>query len=142
MAGRLRARGSAGRLALDEIVAGRGGRHVLCRRRRDRALSDRDRQLSRQSRVRAAKLWVALRPTGGEPPYALFAVTADPAEGEAWTETGSDLVDTVAMPAPVQAQIARFVAEHHVERPFYKRQRDETDVQGMGGRGSAEKEPQ
>ena len=46
------------------------------------------------------------------------------------------------MPAPVQAQIARFVAEHHVERPFYKRQRDETDVQGMGGRGSAEKEPQ
>ena len=90
----------------------------------------------------AAKLWVALRPTGGEPPYALFAVTADPAEGEAWTETGSDLVDTVAMPAPVQAQIARFVAEHHVERPFYKRQRDETDVQGMGGRGSAEKEPQ
>ena len=90
----------------------------------------------------AAKLWVALRLTGGEPPYALFAVTADPAEGEAWTETGSDLVDTVAMPAPVQAQIARFVAEHHVERPFYKRQRDETDVQGMGGRGSAEKEPQ
>src|SRR5262249_24124169 len=36
-------------------------------------------------------LWVALRPTGVEPPYEIFAVTADPAEGEAWTESGSDL---------------------------------------------------
>ena len=90
----------------------------------------------------AAKLWVALRPTGGEPPYALFAVTADPAEGEAWTEAGSDLVDTVAMPAPVQAEIARFIAEHHVERPFYKRQRDEADAQPAGRRGRAGKEPQ
>ena len=33
-------------------------------------------------------LWVALRPTGVEPPYEIFAVTADPAEGEAWTEVG------------------------------------------------------
>jgi hypothetical protein len=90
----------------------------------------------------AAKLWVALRPTGGEPPYALFAVTADPAEGEAWTEAGSDLVDTVAMPAPVQAEIACFIAEHHVERPFYKRQRDEADAQAAGRRGRAGKEPQ
>jgi hypothetical protein len=90
----------------------------------------------------AAKLWVALRPTGGEPPYALFAVTADPAEGEAWTEAGSDLVDMVPMPAPVQAEISRFIAAHHVERPFYKRQRDETDAQAAGRRGGAGKEPQ
>ena len=34
-------------------------------------------------------LWVALRPTDSDPPYALFAVTADPAEGEAWTSTDS-----------------------------------------------------
>src|SRR6478609_8144283 len=41
----------------------------------------------------APMLWVALRPSGVEPPYEIFAVTADPAEGEAWTETGTDLVD-------------------------------------------------
>ena len=90
----------------------------------------------------AAKLWVALRQTGGEPPYALFAVTVDPAEGEAWSEAGSDLVDMVPMPAAVQAEVARFIAEHHVERPFYKRQRDEADGQAVGRHGRAGKEPQ
>ena len=29
----------------------------------------------------APSLWVALRPTGVEPPYEIVAVTADPAEG-------------------------------------------------------------
>ena len=48
-------------------------------------------------------LWVALRPTGVEPPYEVFAVTADPAEGEAWTEAGNDLVEVVPMPEPVRA---------------------------------------
>ena len=46
----------------------------------------------------APQLWVVLRPTGVEPPYELFAVTADPAEGEAFTEAGNDLVETVPMP--------------------------------------------
>ena len=68
-------------------------------------------------------LWVALRPTGVEPPYEVFAVTADPAEGEAWTEAGSDLVDVVPMPEPVRTAIDAFVAEHHVEQPFHKRER-------------------
>src|SRR5262249_15125740 len=31
-------------------------------------------------------LWVALRPTVLQPPYAVLAVTADPAEGEAFTK--------------------------------------------------------
>ena len=30
----------------------------------------------------APMLWVALRPSGVEPPYEIFAVTADPSEGE------------------------------------------------------------
>ena len=51
----------------------------------------------------APMLWVALRPTGVEPPYEIFAVTADPAEGEALTEAGNDLVDVVPMPEPVRA---------------------------------------
>ena len=43
-------------------------------------------------------LWVALRPTGVEPPYEIVAVTADPAEGESFTQAGDDLVDAVPMP--------------------------------------------
>jgi hypothetical protein len=78
------------------------------------------------------KLWVVLRPTGGEPAYDLIAVTADPAEGEAFTETGSDLVDAVPMPDSVAQQVAAFVAEHHVERPFFKRKRDRADPEALG----------
>jgi hypothetical protein len=79
-------------------------------------------------------LWVALRPTGSEPPYEVFAVTADPAEGEAFTEAGSDLVEQVAMPAPIRAMVEAFVAEHHVERPFIKRKRDRADPEALARR--------
>jgi hypothetical protein len=79
-------------------------------------------------------LWVVLRPTGGEPPYEVFAVTADPAEGEAFTEPGSDLVDTVPMPGTIVEAIEAFVAEHHVERPFYKRPRQRADPDSLARR--------
>jgi hypothetical protein len=69
-------------------------------------------------------LWVALRPTGVEPPYELFAVTADPAEGESFTQAGDDIVEALPMPAAVRAVVEGFMTEHHVERPFFKRQRD------------------
>ena len=81
------------------------------------------------------QLWVVLRPTGSEPPYELVAVTADPAEGEAFTEAGNDLVETVPMPGPIVQVLEAFIAEHHVERAFFKRQRDETDTRrGRKGR--------
>jgi hypothetical protein len=86
------------------------------------------------------KLWVALRPSGTEPPYEIFTVTADPAEGEALSETGSDLVDVVAMPNNVRAQIEEFIAQHHVERPFYKRQRDRADPEALARQGPMRKE--
>ncbi|MEX0589762.1 MAG: DUF3305 domain-containing protein, partial [Xanthobacteraceae bacterium] len=76
-------------------------------------------------------LWVALRPTGGEPPYSLLSVTADSAEGEALTETGVDLVDTVPMPDEIADMVARFVTEHHVERVFFKRKRQEADPEAL-----------
>jgi hypothetical protein len=87
----------------------------------------------------APMLWVALRPSGVEPPYELFAVTADPAEGEAWTETGTDLVDAVPMPEVVRATIDAFVAEHHVEQPFHKRERDRADPEALARRGPMQK---
>jgi hypothetical protein len=87
----------------------------------------------------APMLWVALRPSGVEPPYEIFAVTADPFEGEAWTETGTDLVDVVPMPEVVRAAIDAFVAEHHVEQPFHKRERNRADPEALARRGPMQK---
>lgn len=82
----------------------------------------------------APALWVALRPTGIEPPYEIMAVTADPAEGEAFTEAGNDLVDAVPMPAEIQAALAQFIAEHHVERQPFKRKRERADPEALARR--------
>jgi hypothetical protein len=71
----------------------------------------------------APQLWVILRPTASEPPYRLLAVTADPAEGEAFTDAGSNLVETVPMPADIVAIVGQFIVRHHVERSFSKRRR-------------------
>jgi Protein of unknown function (DUF3305) len=79
-------------------------------------------------------LWVVLRKTESEPPYKLFAVLADPAEGEAMTEADNDLVDTVAMPEPVQETLAAFIEAHHVEREFVKRKRDRANKEALAKR--------
>jgi hypothetical protein len=72
----------------------------------------------------APALWVALRPSASERPYEILGVTADPAEGEAFTDAGSNLVEAVPMPSVIAETIGRFIAEHHVERPFVKRRRE------------------
>jgi hypothetical protein len=72
-------------------------------------------------------LWVVLRPklvNSAGPAFELLMVTADPAEGEALTDAGNDLVATVPMPAAIIEAIDGFNAEHHVERTFNKRKRD------------------
>lgn len=71
----------------------------------------------------APSLWVALRPTGSDLPYELLAVTADPAEGEAFSDAGNNLVGAVPMPPGIVETIKRFIVQHHVDRPFVKRQR-------------------
>src|SRR5258708_36109920 len=50
----------------------------------------------------APSLWVALRTTGGEPPLRVVAVTADPAEGESFTQARDALVR--ARPRPPAAR--------------------------------------
>jgi len=50
----------------------------------------------------APSIWVALQATGGEPPYEIAAVTADPAEGEGLTEPGQAIVEAVVMPELVR----------------------------------------
>jgi hypothetical protein len=85
-------------------------------------------------------LWVALRPVVSERPYEILAVTADPAEGEAFTDAGSNLVETVPMPPEVVKAVVQFIDEQHVERPFVKRQRqpaEPTLARRGDGKGSA-----
>jgi hypothetical protein len=83
------------------------------------------------------QVWVVLRPSDGEHPYELFLTTADPAEGEGYTETGTDLVEPVPMPEAIRTAIEDFVSEHHVERVFFKRKRDRADPEALGRRGPA-----
>jgi len=79
-------------------------------------------------------LWAVLRPTGGEPPFAVVTVTADPSEGEALATIGTDLVESLPMPAPIRDAIEAFVAAHHVEHAFAKRKRDRADPEALARR--------
>ncbi len=82
-------------------------------------------------------LWVVLRPiaaNSSSPAFDILTVTADPSEGEALTDAGNNLVATVPMPAAIIETIDSFIAEHHVERPFNKRQRDRGEPQMPGRR--------
>jgi Protein of unknown function (DUF3305) len=85
-------------------------------------------------------LWVVLRPTSAEAGFELLMVTADPAEGEALTGAGNDLVEAVPMPAPIKAVVEGFIAEHHVEQPFFKRRRDRSGAQSPAARTGASEE--
>lgn len=88
----------------------------------------------------APLMWVLLRPVDGDPPYELGSVTADPAEGQAMSEAGANLVDAVPMPPAIQETIAAFVAEHHVRSaPFVKRDRDRADPEALARRGPMER---
>ncbi|HUL90402.1 MAG TPA: DUF3305 domain-containing protein [Pseudolabrys sp.] len=85
-------------------------------------------------------LWVILQPVERDPPFELLTVTADPAEGEAMTEAGVNLVDTVPMPMPMQEAIAAFIAEHHVDQVFVKRKRDRANPEALGRHGPSLRE--
>jgi len=88
----------------------------------------------------APQLWVVLRPAERETGFDLLLVTADPAEGEALTGAGNDLVGPVAMPAPIIEIVESFVAEHPVEHTFFKRQRDRSVSQPPARRAGGSKE--
>jgi hypothetical protein len=79
-------------------------------------------------------VWVVLSPSEGAWPYAVAAVTADPAEGEAFTQAGANLVETVPMPVVLRNTIEKFIAEHHVEREFFKRKRRPADPEALARR--------
>jgi hypothetical protein len=86
---------------------------------------------------KAPALWVVLRPTGATPPYQLLTVTADPAEGEAFTDAGNDLVEPVPMPDSIHAVVAAFVEEYHVKKTFVKRKRERANPDAFARRAPA-----
>jgi len=69
-------------------------------------------------------VYVVLREGGDSgKPIDVAVVTASPYDAEVYGYDGSEIVGTVAMPAPLIELLEAFVAEHHVEEPFVKRQR-------------------
>jgi hypothetical protein len=69
-------------------------------------------------------VYVVLREGGDSgKPIDVAVVTASPYDAEVYGYDSSEIVDTVAMPAPLIELLEAFVAEHHVEEPFVKRQR-------------------
>lgn len=85
-------------------------------------------------------VYVVLRRGTGDRPLVPLLVTANVMEAELYSVSGEEQVDGVPMPAPVRALVEAFVAQHHVEQPFYKRQRKPHDPRkggpppGAGGR--------
>lgn len=82
----------------------------------------------------APSVWIVLIPSEGTWPYTVSAVTADPAEGEAFTEAGANLVEAVPMPDALHQVIENFIAEHHVETEFVKRERRRADPEALARR--------
>lgn len=80
----------------------------------------------------APSVWVALRTEEDRCSVAL--ATVDPYEAEGMTEGFGDMIEATPMPAEIEAMLSAFVAEHHVERPFFKRKRDKVDPR-KGGYG-------
>jgi hypothetical protein len=85
-------------------------------------------------------LWVVLRPVGEE--VELASVTADPYEGEALAESIGDIVESVPMPAEIQARVLAFFEAFHVERTFVKRKRDRADPEALARRRAGRREPE
>ena len=79
-------------------------------------------------------IWTVLSPSDGAWPYTVTAVTADPAEGEGFTEAADNLVEAVPMPEVLREAIASFGAEHPVEREFVKRKRRRADPEALARR--------
>ncbi|MGQ9365688.1 DUF3305 domain-containing protein [Azospirillum sp. ST 5-10] len=72
---------------------------------------------------RPPRLWVVLRPDADGTGVVPFFVTASAHEAEAYQVSGAEIVEPVAMPPEVAALVADFVAQHHVDVPFEKRER-------------------
>jgi hypothetical protein len=73
----------------------------------------------------APSVYVVMRekPDGGDEPIDVALVTASPHEAEAYGHSSEETIGAVPMPRPLAELLEAYVAEHHVEEPFVKRQR-------------------
>jgi hypothetical protein len=75
-------------------------------------------------------VWVALPQVSDGARAKVQLVTVDPYEGEGLASDEALVVEAVAMPDAVRAHVEAFIAAHHVDIPFEKRQRKPVDVVG------------
>jgi hypothetical protein len=73
-------------------------------------------------------VWVALPHARDGARARVQIVTVDPYEGEGLASDEGLTVEAVAMPDAVRARVEAFIAAHHVDIPFKKRQRKPVDV--------------
>jgi hypothetical protein len=73
-------------------------------------------------------VWVALPQARDGARAKVQLVTVDPYEGEGLASDEALTVEAVAMPDAVRARVEAFIAAHHVDIPFKKRQRKPVDV--------------
>ena len=64
-----------------------------------------------------------------ERPLEVILLTASPFEAQAYGESGFQTVDRVSMPEPLVDLVEEFIAAHHVDEPFVKRQRRKHHVE-------------
>ncbi len=87
-------------------------------------------------------IWVVLRQAEAPPGLRLYTVTVDGGEAHIYADTGTDLLEALAMPAGLRAVVEAFVAQHHVERAFHKRQRDRVDPEALARGGKRRRPPE
>ena len=123
--------------AVDAAVRRRRARDVLCRRRRrSSCIAPRPRNYRDNLASGAPALWVVLRPTGVEPPYRARRASppirpkakASPRPATIWSSR-------CRCRSRSATRSTAFVAEHHVEQPFFKRKRDRADPEALARRG-------
>lgn len=72
------------------------------------------------------EVWIVLRQdpaSAGTRPVVVHAVSASPHDVQVYGESEVETINSVPMPAPLVALVEHFIAQHHVEEPFVKRQR-------------------
>lgn len=83
------------------------------------------------------RVYVVLRRDPEDCPHPVLPilVTLEPYEAEKYLVSGEEIVEGVPLPEEVRAFAEDFVARHHVEEVFYKRQRKPWNPRKEPGRG-------
>ncbi len=124
------------------VLREEAGRTLFVAGRADVALYPTDTANYRENlRADPPLIWVVLRGADAPPGLRLYTATVDGGEAHLSAESGTDLLDSLAMPPRLRAVVEDFVARHHVERAFHKRQRDRADPEALARGGGGRRRP-